>query len=48
MKAAYEELRALLGPLHEECHVHVDATDGDAYGYGGRTQNGRWAATRPG
>ena len=48
VKAAYEGMGALLGPLHEECYVHVHATDGDAYGYGGRTQNGRWAAAHPG
>ncbi|NDW05020.1 tautomerase family protein [Jiella pacifica] len=48
VSAAYDGMRALLGPLHEECYVHVHATDGDAYGYGGRTQNGRWAAAHPG
>ncbi len=48
VKAAYERMAELLGPLHEECYVHVHATDGDAYGYGGRTQNGRWAAANPG
>jgi len=48
VRAAYDGMRALLGPLHEECYVFVHATDGDAYGYGGRTQNGRWAATHPG
>jgi 4-oxalocrotonate tautomerase len=48
VKAAFEGMRKLLGPLHDECYVLVHATDGDAYGYGGRTQNGRWAATHPG
>lgn len=48
VKAAYEGMEALIGPLHEECYVYVHATDGDAYGYGGRTQNGRWAAANPG
>lgn len=48
VKAAYEEMKALLGPLHEECYAFVHAVDGDAYGYGGRTQNGRWAAANPG
>jgi len=46
--AAFEDMRALLGPLHEESYVLVHAVDGDAYGYGGRTQNGRWAASHPG
>jgi 4-oxalocrotonate tautomerase len=41
--AAFTEMAALLGPLHEESYVLVQAVDGDAYGYGGRTQNGRWA-----
>jgi 4-oxalocrotonate tautomerase len=45
---AFEDMRALLGPLHEESYVLVHAVDGDAYGYGGRTQNGRWAASHPG
>jgi 4-oxalocrotonate tautomerase len=48
VKAAYEGMAALLGPLHEECYVYVHATDGDAYGYGGRTQNSRWAAAHLG
>lgn len=46
--AAFEGMQKLLGPLHEESYVFVHAVDGDAYGYGGRTQNGRWAATHPG
>jgi 4-oxalocrotonate tautomerase len=46
--AAFEDMRALLGPLHDESYVLVHAVDGDAYGYGGRTQNGRWAASHPG
>lgn len=48
VNAAYARMEELLGPLHEECYVHVHATDGDAYGYGGRTQNARWAAANPG
>ena len=48
VKAAFEGMEALLGKLHEECYVLVHAADGDAYGYGGRTQNGRWAASHPG
>lgn len=38
----------LLGPLHEESYILTHAIDGDSYGYGGRTQNGRWAAAHPG
>lgn len=46
--AVFDGMQALLGPLHEESYVLVHAVDGDAYGYGGRTQNGRWAAAHPG
>jgi 4-oxalocrotonate tautomerase len=45
--AVFEGMQELLGPLHEESYVLVHAVDGDAYGYGGRTQNGRWAAANP-
>ena len=48
VRAAFETMEALLGPLHPESYVLVHAVDGDAYGYGGRTQNGRWAAVHPG
>ncbi|OYQ36446.1 4-oxalocrotonate tautomerase [Niveispirillum lacus] len=48
VQAAYQGMAALLGPLHAECYVYVHETNGDAYGYGGRTQNGRWAAVHPG
>ena len=46
--AAFDGMRELLGPLHEESYVLVHAVDGDTYGYGGRTQNGRWSAAYPG
>jgi 4-oxalocrotonate tautomerase len=48
VQAAFTGMEELIGPLHEECYVFVHAVDGDAYGYGGRTQNGRWAAANPG
>ena len=48
VSAAFAGMQELLGPLHEESYVLVHAADGDAYGYGGRTQNGRWAAKHPG
>ena len=47
VRAAFADLTALLGKVHEESYVLVHATDGDAYGYGGRTQNARWAAAHP-
>jgi 4-oxalocrotonate tautomerase len=46
--AVFVGMEELIGPLHEESYVLVHAVDGDAYGYGGRTQNGRWAAAHPG
>lgn len=46
--AAFAGMADLLGPLHEESYVLVHAVDGHAYGYGGRTQEGRWAAANPG
>lgn len=48
IKAIFDGMADLLGPLHEESYVLVHAADGDFYGYGGRTQNGRWAAAHPG
>lgn len=48
VQAAFAGMEELIGPLHEECYVFVHAVDGDAYGYGGRTQNGRWAVANPG
>lgn len=48
VRAAFAGMEALLGPLHDESYVLVHAVDGDAYGFGGRTQNGRWAAANPG
>jgi len=48
VRATFAEMERLLGPLHEESYVLVHAVDGDAYGYGGRTQNGRYAAAHPG
>lgn len=34
----------VLGPLHEESYAYVDEVKGDAYGYGGRTQEHRYIA----
>jgi len=36
----------LLGPLHNESYVHVNEVRGDAYGYGGLTQNKRYIANK--
>jgi 4-oxalocrotonate tautomerase len=48
VREAFVELEALLGPLHAESYVLVQAADGHAYGYGGRTQEARWAEANPG
>ncbi len=45
VRNAFRGMAALLGPLHEESYVLVHAVDGHAYGYGGRTQEERWAAS---
>lgn len=43
VRRVYDEMNALVGPVHEASYVLVHAVDGDAYGYGGLTQNLRWA-----
>ena len=43
VRRVYDEMVALVGPVHEASYVLVHAVDGDAYGYGGLTQNLRWA-----
>jgi 4-oxalocrotonate tautomerase len=45
--ACFEAFAALLGPLHAESYVHVVEARGDAYGYGGVTQERRYIAARP-
>jgi 4-oxalocrotonate tautomerase len=40
--AAFSAMNRLIGPLHSESYVHVDDARGDAYGYGGVTQNERY------
>ena len=42
--AAFAKMSGLLGPLHNESYVHVNEVRGDAYGYGGRTQDERYFA----
>jgi 4-oxalocrotonate tautomerase len=44
--AAFARMNELIGPLHNESYVHVDDVRGDAYGYGGLTQNDRYAADK--
>ncbi len=45
--ATFEAMADLLGPLHKESYVHVLEARGDAYGYGGLTQERRYIAGRP-
>lgn len=40
----FAKMRELLGPLHNEAYVYVNEVRGDAYGYGGLTQNERYFA----
>jgi 4-oxalocrotonate tautomerase len=46
--AAFQAMGKLLGPLHEESYVHVHDVRGDAYGYGGLTQERRYIAGKLG
>jgi 4-oxalocrotonate tautomerase len=43
--AVFDRMTELLGPLHEASYVHVHDVPADAWGYGGRTQAQRRAAT---
>ncbi len=40
--AVYASMEKLLGPLHEESYAHVHDVRGDAYGFGGLTQDRRY------
>ncbi len=42
--ATFRRMGDLLGPLHHESYLHVDEVRGDAYGYGGLTQERRYIA----
>ncbi len=44
--AAFHAMAELIGPLHPESYVHVNEVRGDAYGYGGVTQNERYIAAK--
>jgi 4-oxalocrotonate tautomerase len=39
--ATFDRMNELIGPLHTVSYVRVDDVRGDAYGYGGLTQNER-------
>jgi 4-oxalocrotonate tautomerase len=40
----FARMGELLGPLHEETYLHVDEVRGDAYGFGGLSQERRYIA----
>jgi 4-oxalocrotonate tautomerase len=42
--AMFKRMGELLGPLHHESYLHVDEVKGDAYGFGGLTQERRYIA----
>src|SRR3954471_14549067 len=44
LAAMFKRLAGILGPLHPETYLHVDEVKGDAYGFGGLTQERRYIA----
>ena len=44
LAAMFKRMGELLGPLHNETYLHVDEVKGDAYGFGGLTQERRYIA----
>lgn len=44
LAAMFKRMGELLGPLHNESYLHVDEVRGDAYGFGGLTQEHRYIA----
>jgi 4-oxalocrotonate tautomerase len=47
VREAFATLDRLLGGVDPESYVHVNEVRGDAYGYGGRTQERRYVEARP-
>ena len=44
----FKTMGELLGPLHNESYIHVHEVRGDAYGFGGLTQDRRYIAGKLG
>lgn len=44
LAALFARMGELLGPLHHESYAHVDEVRGDAYGFGGLSQERRYIA----
>ncbi|MBR0968152.1 tautomerase family protein [Bradyrhizobium diazoefficiens] len=42
LAAMFDRMADILGPLHPETYLHVDEVKGDAYGFGGLTQERRY------
>ena len=42
LREVFRKLESLLGSVHPESYVHVHEAEGDAYGYGGVSQDARW------
>jgi 4-oxalocrotonate tautomerase len=47
VREAFAAIDGLLGGADPESYVHVNEVKGDAYGYGGRTQERRYHEARP-
>ncbi|WP_298241037.1 4-oxalocrotonate tautomerase family protein [uncultured Bradyrhizobium sp.] len=46
LAAMFKRMAEILGPLHPETYAHVDEVKGDAYGFGGLTQERRYIASK--
>ncbi|UFZ06305.1 4-oxalocrotonate tautomerase family protein [Bradyrhizobium ontarionense] len=46
LAAVFDRMAELIGPLHHETYLHVDEVRGDAYGFGGLTQEHRYVAAK--
>jgi 4-oxalocrotonate tautomerase len=46
LREVFRGLATLLGPVHPESYVHIHEAEGDAYGYGGVSQEARWVRAR--
>jgi 4-oxalocrotonate tautomerase len=44
LAAMFARMGDILGPLHQETYLHVDEVRGDAYGFGGVSQERRYIA----
>jgi 4-oxalocrotonate tautomerase len=47
VRAVFDAMAEVVGEVHPESYVHVHDVRGDAYGYGGVTQERRYVVGRP-